>query len=58
MGEVVNLNQARKARTKLAAKVEATENRFAHGRTRAEREQAEAERQRASRLLDNAKLED
>ncbi|MFN3931415.1 MAG: DUF4169 family protein [Brevundimonas sp.] len=58
MGEVVNLNRARKARAKADAKVAAVENRAAHGRSKAERTRAEAERARAERLLDGSKLED
>lgn len=58
MGDVVNLNRARKARAKLDGKATAAANRAAHGRTRAEREAAERERERAARLLDGSKRED
>jgi len=58
MGDVVNLNRARKARTKADAKTTAAANRAAHGRTRAEREAADMERERAARLLDGSKRED
>lgn len=58
MGEIVNLNRARKARDKAAQKAEATANRAAHGRTRGQRQAAETERERAARLLDQAKRED
>lgn len=58
MGEIVNLNRARKARDKAADKAVAVANRAAHGRTKSEREKAEAERDRAARLLDGAKRED
>lgn len=58
MGDVVNLNRARKARERVAARDTADANRARHGRTRAQREAAEAERLRLSRLLDGSKLED
>ncbi len=58
MAEIVNLNKARKARDKTVAKAEAAANRVAHGLTRAQREIAKAERERASRLLDQTRLED
>lgn len=58
MGEIVNLNRARKDRAKADDKARATENRVAHGRTKAERQATEAERQRAARLLDGQKLDD
>jgi hypothetical protein len=58
MGEIVNLNKARKARDKAAQKAEASANRAAHGRSKAERIAAETERARAASLLDGAKRED
>jgi hypothetical protein len=58
MGDVVNLNRARKQRTKADAGTTAAANRAAHGRTRAEREADERERERAARLLDGLKRED
>ncbi len=58
MGEVVNLNRARKQRAKADGKATASANRAAHGRTRAEREAADRERDRAARLLDGSKRED
>ena len=58
MAEIVNLNRARKARDKAAAKADAAANRVTHGLTRAQRHTAKAERDRASRLLDQSKLED
>lgn len=57
-GSVVNLNRVRKARDKAAAKAEAESNRVVHGRTKAEREAARAERERLSRLLDQTRRED
>lgn len=58
MAEIVNLNRARKARSKAAAKAEAAANRVTHGLTRVQRETAKAERERLSRLLDQTKRED
>ena len=58
MGEVINLNRARKARDKAEAKTQATNKRAAHGRTKAERKAADIERERVERLLDQSKRED
>jgi hypothetical protein len=58
MGEIINLNRARKARDKAAARAEASLNRVAHGRTKGEREAAATARERAERLLDQTKRED
>jgi hypothetical protein len=58
MGEIVSLNRVRKARDKASAKAEALANRVAHGRTKGQRQAAETERERAARLLDQAKRED
>lgn len=52
MGEIVNLNRARKARAKAAKTTRAATNRVTHGRTKAERALAEKERDRASGLLE------
>lgn len=58
MGEIVNLNRARKARDRAAAKTDAANNRAAHGRTKLEKTHAEAEKARLDALLDGAKRED
>lgn len=58
MGEVVNLRQARKAKARKDAAVQADAQRALHGRTRAERQAQESDSQRAERLLDGAKRED
>lgn len=58
MGDVVNLNRARKDRAKVDARATAAANRVSHGRTRGERTRAETERERAARLLDGSRLED
>ncbi len=58
MGEIVNLNRARKARDKAADKAVAISNRAVHGQTKAQRLLTQADRDRAARLLDGAKRED
>jgi hypothetical protein len=58
MGDIVNLNRARKARARAEAVTAAAANRAAHGRTRAEREAADRERERVARLLDGSRRED
>jgi hypothetical protein len=57
LAEIINLNRARKAKAKDVAKTKAAANRAAHGRTKGERQAAETERSKASRLLDGAKRE-
>lgn len=58
MTEIVNLNRARKDRAKAEDKARAAVNRVAHGRTRAEKEIARLERQRADRHVDDHRRED
>ena len=58
MGDVVNLNKARKARARSDAKATAEANRAKFGRTRAEKDRDRIEKARADRLVDGAKLED
>lgn len=58
MGEIVNLNRARKTRERAADKATASANRAAHGQTKAQRLMTQAERERAARLLDGARRED
>ncbi len=55
--EIINLRRARKAKAREDREKEATANRAAFGRTKAEREAAELERERAVRLLDQARRE-
>lgn len=57
MGEIVNLNRARKARDKAAAKRTAEANRLTFGRTKVEREATKAERERDAARLDGHKLD-
>lgn len=58
MGEIVNLNRARKARDKAQDKARAAANRIAYGRTGVEKESARIERERAERHIDGHKRED
>lgn len=58
MGEVVNLNKARKARDKAEARRAADANRLAFGRTRSEREANRTERDRDASRLAGHKLDD
>jgi len=55
MGDVINLNQARKARAKLQKSREADGNRLRFGRTKAERQRQEAEADKARRDLEGKK---
>jgi hypothetical protein len=58
MAEIINLNRVRKARTKAEDKTRAAANRAAHGRTKAQKQSADKERERAARQLDGQKLDD
>jgi hypothetical protein len=57
MVEPINLNKARKAKAKAAAKTVAAENRVRFGRTKAEKTAAQADQDRLTRRTDGAKLE-
>jgi len=57
MSEIVNLNRARKARDKGVAKSTAAANRALHGLTKAQKDAARADRDRAARLIDGHKRE-
>lgn len=57
MSEIVNLNKARKAKARGAARSKAAENRVKHGRTKGEKAATAVERDRAARDLDGAKRE-
>ena len=52
MPDPINLNKARKARARTAARKTAAENRVRHGRTKAERELVESREDKAQRELD------
>lgn len=55
MSEIVNLNKARKAKTRAATKAQAEANRARFGRTKGEKTAAEAQVAKLSRRLDDAK---
>lgn len=57
MGEIINLNRARKAKARTEQEAQAAANRRAFGRTRAEREADAAERRRQAAELDARRLE-
>jgi uncharacterized protein DUF4169 len=58
MADIINLRRARKAKTRVQRELEAETNRALHGRTRAEKDRVQAERQRATRTLDGHRLDD
>jgi hypothetical protein len=58
MADVVNLNQARKAKAKADDKARATENRAKFGRSKAEKTLEAARAEKLRRDLDGAKRED
>ncbi|HEY0647413.1 DUF4169 family protein [Phenylobacterium sp.] len=58
MAELINLNKARKARDRAAAKAQAAENRTKHGLSKGEKAVTKLEAERARRELDGAKRED
>lgn len=58
MAEVINLRQARKRRDRKAVEDQATANRAAFGRSKAQKQADAAEAERVRRLLDQAKRED
>lgn len=57
MSEIINLNQVRKARDKAAARATAASNRVLHGLTKAEKDSAKADRERAGRTVDGHRLD-
>ncbi|WP_149536211.1 DUF4169 family protein [Siccirubricoccus phaeus] len=58
MGEVINLNQVRKAKAREAAAAEAAANRARHGRTGPEKENDRRAEARRQALLDGARKEE
>jgi hypothetical protein len=58
MAEILNLNQARKAKAKTDAKTQAVENRAKFGRTKADKTLDAARADKLKRDLDGAKRED
>ena len=57
MASVINLNRFRKAKARAEGKRRAAENRIASGRSKAEREKTDGERERAVRDLDGKRVE-
>jgi hypothetical protein len=58
MAEILNLNQARKAKAKTEAKTKAVENRAKFGRTKTDKALDAARADKLKRELDGAKRED
>jgi hypothetical protein len=58
MSEPINLNKARKARTKADAQAKAVENRVKFGRGKSEKIVSRLEAERARRALDQTKREE
>lgn len=58
MGDVINLNRARKAAKKRDDKARAVANRALFGTSGAEREKLETERERARQMLDGHRRDD
>jgi hypothetical protein len=56
MGDVVNLRKARKLAGRREHEKRATENRLAHGRSKAERTLEKTRRENADRLVQQHKL--
>ncbi|EJL27220.1 hypothetical protein PMI01_03872 [Caulobacter sp. AP07] len=57
MAEILNLNRARKAKTKADAKVQAVENRAKFGRTKGDKALETARAEKLKRELDGARRE-
>ena len=58
MAEILNLNQARKAKAKTGAKAQAIENRAKFGRTKGDKALEAARADKLKRELDGAKREE
>lgn len=58
MGEVVNLNRVRKAKTKAGAEKTAANNRVKHGTPKHLRKKGDAERKRTGAELEGKRLDD
>lgn len=57
MAEIVNLRQFRKQKARAEAEKTAEQNRVSFGRTKAERDLTEAERDKAARHVDGHRLD-
>lgn len=58
MAELINLNKARKAKTRAAGKAEAAENRVKFGQTKGQKAVRKLDAERARRELDGRKRDD
>ena len=58
VGKIVNLRAARKARTRAERKTRADSNAALHGRTKAQRAEEAAARERAARTLDGHRIDE
>jgi hypothetical protein len=58
VGDVINLNRARKERARTEAKAKAAENRVRAGRTKADKSLEAARAEKAAKTLDEKKRED
>jgi len=56
MGDVINLNKARKARLKVEARGRADANRAKFGRTKAAKQRERHEQDRLDKLIDGSKI--
>jgi hypothetical protein len=57
MSEIVNLNKARKARSRDAERSQASENRVKFGRTKAQKAAEKSARDKAAKAVDGARRE-
>lgn len=57
MAEIINLNKARKAKARVTAEKQATENRVRFGRSKAQKQQDAAEAEAMRRKLDSLRLD-
>jgi hypothetical protein len=55
MGEIINLNRARKVKVRVAEQAKAAANRAAHGRTQAQKALEKARADKAARELEGHK---
>lgn len=58
MGEVINLNQVRKARAKAEAAKAADSNRVQHGTPKALKKKSKAEKKKSEKTLEGKRLND
>jgi len=56
MGDIINLNKARKNRDKSVKETQAKQNRLTYGQKKSEKKSGQSSRAKASKELDNHKL--